>query len=284
MHGIPVDDVHFHELADWDSLLDVVAAERGTFPAHAGRLFAALGGGSATAHGLLRPAPATSLRRGLSMARRRHRGERVTPTGAAILRHLVPAEHCSGRRDPGRLIGTGSGAGTRSLPGLPNIVRAFVLERAHVGNNETDVEADVVAVVEFDVDDMTGEEIAVAADRLRMETGVIDVSVGTRHGKKGRPLAEFRLLARPDATEAIAQACFTETSTLGLRWREERRRMLHRTEVAAAVDGSKVQVKVAQRPGGKRTAKAAHDDVVATRGLGARRRRRATAVKRALKG
>ena len=96
-----------------------------------------------------------------------------------------------------------------------------------------------MAVLEFDVDDMTGEEIAVAADRLRMETGVLDVSVGTRHGKKGRPLAEFRLLARPDATDAIAQACFTETSTLGLRWREERRRVLHRTEVAAAVDGSR---------------------------------------------
>jgi len=197
----------------------------------------------------------------------------------------VPAAHCGGRREPGRLIGTGSGAGTRSLPGLPNIARAFVLQRSQVGNEvDADVDADMVAVVEFDVDDMTGEEIAVAADRLRMETGVIDVSVGTRHGKKGRPLAEFRLLARPEATEAIARACFTETSTLGLRWREERRRTLHRTEVAAAVDGGTVQVKVAQRPGGKRTAKAAHDDVVATRGLGARRRRRATAVKRVLKG
>jgi uncharacterized protein (DUF111 family) len=163
---------------------------------------------------------------------------------------------------------------------MPNIVRAVVTERARA----RDGDVDVVAVVEFDVDDMTGEEIAVAADRLRAEPGVLDVSVGTRHGKKGRPLAEFRLLARPEATDALAQACFTETSTLGLRWREERRCVLHRTEAAAPLDGADVSVKVALRPGGKRTAKAAHDDVAATRGLAARRQRRSDAVKSVLKG
>ncbi len=286
VHGIPVDDVHFHELGDWDSLLDVVAAGCIAAALSGARWTATslpLGGGTVrTAHGLLPlPAPATSLiLTGYPWHDDGIGGERVTPTGAAILRQLVPAARCGGRSEAGRLLRAGCGAGTRTLPEVPNIVRALVLERAPVA--ETD--ADVVAVLEFDVDDMTGEEIAVAADRLRMETGVVDVSVGTRHGKKGRPLAEFRLLARPDATDAIAQACFTETSTLGLRWREERRRVLHRTEAAAVVDGAAVQVKVAQRPGGKRTAKAAHDDVVATRGLGARRRRRATAVKRVLKG
>jgi uncharacterized protein (DUF111 family) len=207
-------------------------------------------------------------------------GERVTPTGAAILRHLVPAAQCDTRRDAGRLLRAGCGAGTRALPGMPNIVRAMVTERARAG----DTDIDAVAVVEFDVDDMTGEEIAVAADRLRAEAGVLDVSVGTRHGKKGRPLAEFRLLARPEATDAIAQACFTETSTLGLRWREERRRVLHRSEVAAAIDGAAVEVKVALRPGGKRTAKAAHDDVAKMRGLSTRRQRRAAAVKGVLEG
>jgi uncharacterized protein (DUF111 family) len=82
----------------------------------------------------------------------------------------------------------------------------------------------------------------------------------------------------------LLKACFTETSTLGLRWREERRRVLHRTEVAATLDGDRVAVKVAQRPGGKRTAKAAHDDVVSMRGLGPRRQRRAAAVKGVLEG
>jgi uncharacterized protein (TIGR00299 family) protein len=286
VHGIPVADVHFHELADWDSLMDVVAAGCIAAQLDGARWSASalpLGGGTVrTAHGLLPvPAPATSLLlTGYPWHDDGIAGERVTPTGAAILRHLVPAAQCDARRDAGRLLGVGCGAGTRSLPGLPNIVRASVLERVAAA----DAEASVIAVLEFDVDDMTGEEIAVAADRLRAEPGVVDVSVGTRHGKKGRPLADFRLLAQPQATDAIARACFTETATLGLRVREERRRVLQRAEVAAEVDGTPLRVKIAQRPGGERTAKAAQDDVAATRGLGERRRTRAAAVHRALKG
>jgi uncharacterized protein (DUF111 family) len=286
VHGIPIDAVHFHELADWDSLLDVVAAGCIAAKLDGARWTASavpLGGGTVrTAHGLLPvPAPATSL---LLTGYLWHddgiAGERVTPTGAAILRHLVPSTHCGARRDAGRLVSVGCGAGTRTLPGLPNIVRALVLERVF----SSQADADVVAVLEFEVDDMTGEEIAVAADRLRSEPGVVDVSVGTRHGKKGRPLADFRLMAKPHAMDAIAQACFAETSTLGLRLREERRRVLRRSEVNVTVDGAAASVKVAERPDGERTAKAAQDDVVSTRGLGERRRTRAAAAERALKG
>jgi hypothetical protein len=285
VHGISVDEVHFHELADWDSLLDVVAAGCIAAQLDGARWTASalpLGGGTVrTAHGLLPvPAPATSLLlTGYPWHDDGIAGERVTPTGAAILRHLVPAAQCGTRRDAGRLLNVGSGAGTRTLPGLPNILRALVLERGAT----TDTNADVVTVLEFDVDDMTGEEIAVAADRLRAELGVVDVSVGTRHGKKGRPLADFRLLVQPHAADAIARACFTETSTLGLRWREERRRVLRRTEVTATVDGATVSAKIAVRPGGERTAKAAQDDVDSTRGLGARRRKGAAVAARVLK-
>lgn len=287
VHGISVDHVHFHELADWDSLMDLVAA--GCIAATlAGARWTAsappLGGGVVpTAHGLLPvPAPATAyLLTGYPWRDDGIPGERVTPTGAAILRHLVPAADCDARRDTGRLVSVGCGAGTRALPGLPNIVRALVLERAPpIGA----ADADLVAILEFDVDDMTGEEIAIAGDRLRQHPGVIDVSIGTRSGKKGRPLTDFRVLGAPHASAAIARACFTETSTLGLRVHDERRQLLRRAEVTTEHDGAAIRVKLAQRPGGERTGKAAHDDVASEPGLDQRRQARAAAVRRALKG
>jgi uncharacterized protein (TIGR00299 family) protein len=283
-HGIAADDVHFHELADWDSLQDLVAAGCIAAALDGARWSASalpLGGGTVrTAHGLLPvPAPATvQLLEGYPWRDDGIAGERVTPTGAAILRHLVAPAACDGTRVGGRLTAAGCGAGTRDLPGMPNVLRALVFERV------PDIAGDAVAIVEFDVDDMTGEEIAVAAERLRARPGAIDVSIGTRVGKKGRPIAEFRVLAEPRVVDALVRSCFVETSTLGLRIREERRRILVRAHIETTVDGDPVRVKIADRPGGERTAKAEHDDVAATAGLAARRQARTAGEQRALLG
>ncbi|MDQ0346548.1 LarC family nickel insertion protein [Ancylobacter vacuolatus] len=254
IHGVPVDEVHFHEIADWDSLLDVVAA---------GSLAAALegtewtvsplplGGGLVkTQHGPLPvPAPATAaLLKGFDWRDDGIAGERVTPTGAAILKHLARP----GRPMRGRLVASGTGAGTRSLPGMPNVLRALVFEEAPA--EEDALSGDVVAVLECEIDDMTGEEIGTAAERLRAEPGVLDVSLGHRFGKKGRPVVALRLLARPESADAVAQACFAQTSTLGLRLREERRLTLKRV----AGESAGVAVKRAARPGGE-TVKAESD-------------------------
>jgi pyridinium-3,5-bisthiocarboxylic acid mononucleotide nickel chelatase len=204
-------------------------------------------------------------------------GERVTPTGAAILRHLVPPERAAQRSRGGRLTAVGCGAGTRSLGETPNIVRAMVFETIDAKTAD-DTDADFVTSLEFDVDDMTGEEIALAGDRLRAIAGVLDVSIGTRFGKKGRPLSDFRVLTRTQDATAAMHACFTETSTLGVRVREERRQVLRRRDVRADA----VTVKVAERPGGVLTSKAAHDDVSGDASLDARRQARATAENRAL--
>jgi uncharacterized protein (DUF111 family) len=297
---VPADSVHFHELADWDSIMDVVAAG-----CIAGRLEGArwsasalpLGGGTVrTAHGVLPvPTPATStLLRGYPWRDDTAGGERVTPTGAAIVRHLVPMAACGVGPSGGRLEAIGHGAGTRDLQGIPNIARALVfrddaragaaasrggLARRGAGD---DTDTDTVVVIEFDVDDMSGEEIAVAAGRVRAADGVVDVSVGTRLGKKGRPVQDFRVLARPHAADAVASACFAETSTLGLRLREERRRLLARSERDVRTGASTIRVKVARRPGGERTAKAADDDAAGAAGLAARRALRGAAEAGAL--
>ena len=272
MHRVPVDQVHFHEVGDWDSLLDVVAA---------GSIAAALagwtwsvselprGGGLVrTRHGLLPvPAPATTeLLAGFSWRDDGQPGERVTPTGAAILAQLVATP--SMPLPPGlRLIASGMGAGTRELEGMPNLLRALV-HALDVDRGATDE----VMVLSFDVDDMSGEEIGVAADRLRAADGVLDVSLGTRLGKKGRPLHDFRLLVVPAQLGAVSELCLRETSTIGLRWHRVQRRRLARRSDAVAVGDVTLRRKEVQRPGGEKTVKVESDDIARTETLAARRR------------
>jgi uncharacterized protein (TIGR00299 family) protein len=254
IHAVPVGEVHFHEIGDWDSLMDVVAA---------GSIAAALpdarwvvsdlprGGGLVpTAHGLLPvPAPATArLLTGFTWRDDGVGGERVTPTGAAILRHLAAPGTASGR-----LRSTGTGAGTRELAGMANILRVTIFD------DEKNATVEEIVVLSFDIDDMTGEEISTAADRLRALPQVRDLVIHTALGKKGRPVHVFRLLLRPEDQTAVAAACFTETSTIGLRWHVERRDVLPRCVHSA--DG--VRVKVVRRGEGS-SRKAESDDLLGT--------------------
>lgn len=274
MHSIPVDEVHFHEIADWDSLMDVVAAgsiAAALAPCRWTVSSLPLGSGTVrTAHGILPvPAPATAeILKGFAWHDDGVAGERVTPTGAAILRHLCdPTE--SGRPQ-GHLLAVGMGAGTRDLPGMPNMLRATAFASAGAGEQKA------VAIISFDVDDMTGEEIATACEKLRVITGVIDLITLAVSGKKGRPVCRFELLARPDTVEAVAEACFAQTSTIGLRWRIEQRLVLPREQ--SYIDG--IGIKTVTRPGGSVTAKAESDDLVTGSTLA---ERRATAL-RAVRG
>lgn len=272
IHDVPLDEVHFHELADWDSLMDVVAA---------GSIIAALpdvtwsvsdlprGSGMVrTQHGLLPvPAPATiELLEGFSWRDDGIGGERVTPTGAAILRELIKGQ---GKAE-GRLIASGTGAGTRDLPDMPNILRVLAFAKT-----ETGITHDQVAVLSFDIDDMTGEEIGLATERLRALEGVRDLSLCALIGKKGRPMSGFRLLVDPAALDAVKGRCLIETSTIGLRWHIEQRDILERRSEG----GQGRRVKSVRRPDGSTTAKLESDDLVPLDGLQARR-----AAKRKLEG
>ena len=264
VHDVPLERVHFHEIADWDSLADVVAAAS-ILAAMPGLSVSVgplpLGSGLVqTEHGPLPvPAPATALLlKGFAFRTDHAGGERVTPTGAAILAHLAPGEVRSGR-----LVATGMGAGTRSLPGMANVLRVLSFASA------TPATGDTVAVLTFAVDDMTGEEIALAADRLRADPAVHDLSITPRLGKKGRPEHAFQLLVTPGEDRHVAERCLAETATIGLRVRLETRMTLPR-EGHTHVSG--LRVKRVTRPDGTLTAKVESDDLCQIDTLAARRR------------
>lgn len=267
IHAIGIDDVHFHELADWDSVLDIVTA---------GALIDALEAGSwsispvpigsgmvKTAHGPLPvPAPATAkLLDGFPVRDDGIPGERVTPTGAAILAWLQPEYGRAGMT--GLLETTGMGAGTREMSGLANIVRlqSFSVTRTTPTTPAVGVERDSVGVVEFDIDDQSAEELALTVRQLRAAAGTIDVIVRTSMGKKQRPLFEVRLLTQPDLVEPLATRCLNLSSSLGVRVSHQERRKIQRHSVAVELEGKPIDVKVAMRPDGRMTAKAESDQL-----------------------
>lgn len=270
-HDLPVENVHFHEIADWDSVADIVAAASliETLGAESWSVSSLpLGRGRAmTQHGLIPlPAPATAhLLTGFATHDDGEEGERVTPTGAAILRALAPTQ--SGPPQGARIAATGTGAGQRSFKTVANICRALRMETAALARDR-----DRVAEIGFEIDDMTPEEISVALDRIRADAAVIDAGYTLGYGKKGRVRYAVTVLAQADAAEQAADLCFAETSTLGLRLGEARRLILARR----AMETEGLRVKQAERPGGA-TAKAESDDLADTPTLKARRARAARA-------
>ncbi len=268
VHGCEADEVQFHEVGAWDSIADIVGAAVLIEAVNAGRWTASpapLGSGRIrTAHGVLPvPAPATvRLLEGMATIDDGIAGERVTPTGAAILRHLCPpASPDSSQDSPGavrRLTAAGTGFGTRRLPGISNQLRVLCFEHANgagAGHHR------LLDVVEFEVDDQSGEELAAAIDRLRTEEAVLDVTQTPVFGKKGRMMVHVRILARHGQHAAVIDACFRETTTIGLRYHTVRALGLPRHAAEAVVDGRRLRVKVVERPDG-RTAKTESDDVL----------------------
>ena len=261
VHGVAPEDVRFHEVGAWDSIADIVAAawmidalgvtgcSTAPLPLGSGRVM--------TAHGPLPvPAPATALLlEGFAMIDDAIPGERVTPTGAAILRHLCRRPVSA---KPRSLVGSGFGFGARSLPRISNCLRVLAFadidETAPCGR---------VAVLEFEIDDQTGEDLAIGLDRLRARPGVLDVVQAPVFGKKGRMMNHVRILARPEALDAVVSAAFDETTTIGVRHRIVERSELLRGKTEVEVDGRRVRLKTAERPGGP-TLKAEADDIAPT--------------------
>ena len=184
VHGVAAEDVTFHEVAGWDSVADIVGAaymlEMLQIESWSVSALPIGGGRVNTAHGPLPvPAPATvALLEGFDMVDDGIMGERVTPTGAAILRHLQPTAGLpSGRW---RLRAVGTGFGSRRLAGISNVARLLAYETA-----ERAARREMVAVVSFEIDDQTPEDLAVGLDVLRAQGDVLDAVQTTIFGKKG---------------------------------------------------------------------------------------------------
>jgi hypothetical protein len=257
VHDKPVDDVAFHEVGAWDSIADIVAAaflidaigpcswSIGPIPLGSGRV--------RTQHGLLPvPAPATALLlTGLPCFDDGFTGERVTPTGAAIIRHLDPTPGVG--HEPRVLRQCGYGFGTRTFDGMSNVLRVLRFDSA----DATATLRDTVGVIEFDVDDQTPEDLARGLDALRAMAGVIDVVQIPVVGKHGRLGTMIRILAEPAYARAVGEGCLRETTTLGFRLQVQDRIIVKRRDVTVA---GNINVKIAQRPDGA-TAKAQLSDV-----------------------
>jgi len=254
VHGKTIETIHFHEVSDWDSMIDIVAAAGiiARLKCKTWRVGALpLGSGTVkTAHGDIPvPAPATvALLKDFNWHDDGISGERVTPTGAAILAYLGAQPSDSGAKTA-RLLASGSGCGTREMQGCANILRAVAFAAV-----EENINSDEVVRVAFEVDDMTAEEIAWATDNLREEKGVLDVSCLSMQAKKGRVSTGIRILVQPDTSDAIINQCFQLTSTIGIRHENIHRKILPRMETQvnhpqADAMGDGMRVKCVTRPG-----------------------------------
>lgn len=253
IHSITVEKVHFHEVGAVDTIADIVCSAAGCEALKVDRWMASpLNVGSGTvkcAHGVLPvPAPATiALLGDAPIYATGEPMERVTPTGAAILRMLdvqygpLPAMRVNAR---------GYGAGGRDTPGGPNLLRILVGDAAQEAADSAAGEP--IAVIEATIDDSSPQLLGYVSELL-LSAGAWDVYRQAVQMKKGRTGVQVTVLCRPDFVPALRELLFRETTTIGLRWRLENKMALAREFTEVVTAWGKVRMKVARWPSGEVT-------------------------------
>lgn len=256
IHNVPVENIHFHEVGAVDAIADIVAAAAGCHWLGIEKWMCSplnVGGGHVhCAHGVFPvPAPATlELLRDLPVYSSGVQKELVTPTGAALLRAL---DVTSSNFPAMRMSATGYGAGSRDLPGKPNVLRLVVGESTKTQPlQELDraKHEERVGVIETTIDDATPELLSYVADRL-LAAGASDVYRTPVQMKKGRSGMQMTILCSPAKAEALQRMVFTETTTLGLRYREEQKIVLARSFVSVDTEWGTVKIKVGMLESGE---------------------------------
>lgn len=254
VHGVPVEEIHFHEVGAMDAVADITAVcvlmeELGVrrviaSPVHAGS------GTVKCAHGILPvPAPATAiLLKGIPFySREEIKGELCTPTGAALLKTFVSSFDAMPIM---RVDSIGYGMGKKDFP-QANCVRVMI--------GECEEAMDKVLELRFNVDDMTAEEIGFAQQVL-LEHGAVEVFLTPVQMKKNRPGTLFTVLVTMEKREELVRLIFRHTSTLGIREFESRRHVMKRSVTTEETPLGPVRIKRAEGYGVVRS-KYEYDDL-----------------------
>ena len=275
VHGAEVDQIHFHEVGSMDAVADVTAVcllmellapeQVIVSPIHVGS------GTVLCAHGRLPvPAPATALiLEGIPIYGGSVQGELCTPTGAALLKTFVDS---FGPMPPMTVAKTGYGMGTKDFE-QANCLRAMLgesfpmngtgskmqtgqdAEGENTGSRgaagkDTETENPAgregrITEISCNLDDMTGEDIAFAAERI-LQAGALDVFTESIYMKKGRPAVKLTVLARPEDEEGLVGEIFRHTSTIGVRIHTDRRYELARRSEQRKTPLGTIEVKISE--------------------------------------
>jgi uncharacterized protein (TIGR00299 family) protein len=262
IHGVPVEQVHLHEVGALDSIIDIVGAVHALECLGADRVVASpLNVGSGTvraAHGVYPvPAPATlQLLSGAPVYAGPQKAEMVTPTGALLVAGYAAT---FGPLPQMTVRAIGYGAGSRDFPDAPNVLRVVVGDAGD--ESTTGAPLTRVAVIEAEIDDMSPQLFGVLMDRL-LAAGALDVFYTPVQMKKNRPGTLLTVIAAPSAREAFTAIVFRETTTIGVRYRESDRECLERTTVVVETAVGPIRIKVARRGGDVLNAAPEFDDCV----------------------
>ena len=245
IHNVPVESIHFHEIGAVDTIADIVLVAAAVHASGIDSWQASpvnvAGGTVECAHGTFPvPAPATAdLLRGVPTWSSGAVGELVTPTGAALLRAL----DCRFGPAPAmRVEKIGYGAGTRNPAGAANVLRLSL------GTTDVASPEETVTVLETAVDDLNPQVIAYVTGQA-FQLGALDVMCTPVFMKKNRPGTLITVLTDREHAPQLEELLFRETSTLGLRIREERRRCLERRIETATTPWGDVRIKIGLRDG-----------------------------------
>ena len=241
VHGLPIEKVHFHEVGAADSIVDIVAANLALHDLGIEHVIASplvVGSGTVQCdHGIMPvPAPATALLLcGLPWKSGDAQKELATPTGVALVKQWAAA---FGTVPIMNTTAVGYGAGTRDLSDRANVLRVFLGQMETVAAETTPI-----FVLETNIDDMNPELTALLIPAT-LEAGARDAFITPVMAKKGRAAHCLTVLCDSERIEAVMEAVFRNSGTLGIRIREERRRTLEREIRTVTTQWGAIPVKV----------------------------------------